>query len=642
MLRKSNQYYPTTTLDPISAQNQPYPSPNYYPYPPPTNTYCLNPTTLKSLKTLDINELQDVLGKGLQDQNSLVVGEKLEKERIFKEDNDIIEIKNSIQRAKLNKILAKQMYQNQMKRIQNIINDTRTDEQVLKDQNLEKDKQIEEEEKKRKERLKNKYLLQQQMKDREILRQESKKEYEKDKQDIENLINNIKREDQLAKEELDRKRNIARTYMENSYARKAEQKRKEKEDELLEKEKERKHQEELQKRADEFKGQKAKIQQQKDKIFNQLCEQEAKRQAEKDYWENVRNELYLEQGNKKLKMEEKAEKEKKERQKEEMMASALLHKKVKEENKLKELEQEKEFRKKYLKQIQEEEELDRLNLKKRKQKELELKMEVEKQWQQKLAQYQLQKEDELKNREKLKVQEKARKYIIEQEKQRLIKENEDLLKGYYPLGYQKALNSLIDANDNNNLNTINNDTKHDIIYNNIFGNSNPNRPSAYLNYGKIKNYVYDKSIQEVNHNINVTNYPMYNATANNNYDSYPSPEEYLKLMKQTGQKNFSYAGNTDTTGIPMRSQMPVYVNKALTRSISTGNGIQNKNNFLDIRSRRNLIKSNSNIYEEKMPQINNYRIQKVHDVGIDKNANIENNVTNKYKNKMQEKVAEAI
>ena len=644
MLRKPNQYYPTTTLDPISAQNQPYPSPKYYPYASPTNTYGLNPSTLKSLKTLDINDLQDVFGKGLQDQNSLVIGEKLEKERIFKEDNDIIEIKNSIHRAKLNKILAKQMYQNQMKRIQNIINDTRTDEQVLKDQNLEKDKQNEEEEKKRKERLKNKYLLQQQMRDREILRQESKKEYEKDKQDIENLINNIKREDQLAKEELERKRNIARTYMENSYARKAEQKRKEKEDELLEKEKERKHQEELQKREDEFKGQKAKIQQQKDLIFNQLCEQEAKRQAEKDYWENVRNELYLEQGNKKRKLEEQAEKDKKERQKEEMKASALLHQKIKEENKIKDKENEKVFRIKYLEKIKEEEELDRLNAQKRKQKELELKMEVEKQWQQKLAQYQLQKEAELKNREKLKVQEKARKYIIEQEKQRLIKENEDLLKGYYPLGYQKALNSLKkDVNDNKDYNTINNDTKHDIIYNNIFGNSNPNRPSAYLNYGKIKNYVYDKSIQEVNHKINATNYPMYNATANNNYDSYPTPEEYLKLMKQTGQKNFSYAGNTDTTGIPMRSQMPIYVNKALTRSISTGNGIQNnKNNYLDIRGRRNLIKSNSNIYDEKMPQINNYRIQKVNDVGIDKNANINNNVvTNKYGNRVEEKVPEA-
>ena len=73
---------------------------------------------------------------------------------------------------------------------------------------------------------------------------------------------------------------------------------------------------------------------------------------------------------------------------------------------------------------------------------------------------------------------------------------------------------------------------------------------------------------------------MYNATANNNYDSYPTPEEYLKLMKQTGQKNYSYAGNTDTKGIPMRSQMPVYVNKALSRSIS--NGFIQNNNFSNI------------------------------------------------------------
>ena len=240
MLRRPNPYYPKNKLDSIAAQNQPYPSPNYYPYPPPTNTYGLNPTTLKSLKTLDINDLQDVFGKGLQDQNSLIIGEKLEKERIFKEDNDISQIKQSIQRAKLNKILAKQMYQNQMKRIQNIVNDTRTEEQALKDQNLEQDRKNEEEEIKRKERLKNRYLILQQMKEKEILRQESKKEYEKDRKDIENIINNIKKEDQLAKEDLERKRKIARTYMENTYARKAEQKRKEKEDEILEKEKERK------------------------------------------------------------------------------------------------------------------------------------------------------------------------------------------------------------------------------------------------------------------------------------------------------------------------------------------------------------------------------------------------------------------
>ena len=631
MLRR-NPYYPKTTLDSISAQNQPYPSPNYYPYAPPSNTYGVNPSTLKSLKTLDINDLQDVFGKGFQEQNSLTVGGKLEKERMFQEDEEITEIKNSIQRAKLNKILAKQMYQNQMRRIENIINDTRTDEQVLKDRNIEESKKNNEEEKKRQERINNKLIIQQQMRDKEILRQESKKEYEKDRKDIENLINNIKKEDQLAKEELNRKRNIARSYMENTYAYKAEQKRKEKEDEIMEKEKERKYLEDMQKREDEFKGQKAKIQLQKDKIFNQLCEQEAQRQAEKDYWENVRNELYLEQGNKKRKMAEQAEKDKKERQKEEMKASALLHQKIKEENKIKEKENEKVFRIKYLEKIKEEEEIDRLNAQKRKQKELELKMEVEKQWQQKLAQYQLQKEAELKNREKLQIQQQAKKYIIEQEKQRLIKENEALLKGYYPLGYQRAMNSL-KKNINNNQNIPNIDTKHEIIMNNIFGNNNPNKTSDYPKFGNIKNYVYDKGIQEVNHKINVKNYPMYNATANNNYDSYPTPEEYLKLMKQTGQKNYSYAGNTDTTGIPMRSQMPVYVNKALSRSIS--NGFIQNNNFSNIGNRRNLTKSNSTILTGKeMPQLSKYRIQKVDDVGIDKNNN------NNYANKVEEKVAE--
>ena len=142
---KRNIYYPRQSLDTISAQNQPYPSPNYYPYPPPTNTYGLNPSTLTSLKTLDIDNLQDVFGKGFQDQHSFIVANKIENERIFNEDSDISDIKSSIQRAKLNKILSKQMYQNQMKRIQNIINDTRTDEEVLKNINKEQNKQNEEE-----------------------------------------------------------------------------------------------------------------------------------------------------------------------------------------------------------------------------------------------------------------------------------------------------------------------------------------------------------------------------------------------------------------------------------------------------------------------------------------------------------------
>ena len=87
------------------------------------------------------------------------------------------------------------------------------------------------------------------------------------------------------------------------------------------------------------------------------------------------------------------------------------------------------------------------------------------------------------------------------------------------------------------------------IYNNIFGNSNPNPPEAYPKYGNIKNYVYDKSIQEVNHNINMDNYYMYDAEKNNDYDSYPKPIQ-MKLMSRkkiqdnnrinSGKYNYNY------------------------------------------------------------------------------------------------------
>ena len=424
--------------------------------------------------------------------------------------------------------------------------------------------------------------------------------------------------------------------MENSYALKEEKKRKEKEDELLEKEKEKKYLEDMQKRENEFNNKKAKKQFEKDQIFNKLVEQEAQRQAEKDYWENIRNELHLEQENKRLKMAEKAEKDKKQKQKEEMIESALEQKKMKEENKKKELEQEEEFKKRYIEKIREEEELEKLNAQKRKQKELELRLEVEKQWQMKLKKYQKQKEEELKTIKNLKIKEQAKKYLIEQEKQRLIKENEALLKGYYPLGYQKAINSLKNVDDSHlvNNNIENNDTKHEIIMNNIFGNSNPNKSSAYPKFGNIKNFVYDKSIQDVHNKINIKNYPMYNATANNNYDSYPTPEEYIKMMQKSGQIKMAYAGNTDTTGIPMRGQMPVYGNRRLTKSTSyVGNIGSNNTNYSTLGNGRSLLKSSSTIYSQKndLSPLTKYKLENKNNIGM-----------NNYRISGQEKVAEAI
>ena len=41
------------------------------------------------------------------------------------------------------------------------------------------------------------------------------------------------------------------------------------------------------------------IEEEKNRIFEKLSQEQERKQAEKDYWENVRNELYIEEGDKK-------------------------------------------------------------------------------------------------------------------------------------------------------------------------------------------------------------------------------------------------------------------------------------------------------------------------------------------------------
>ena len=570
-------YYPKVQLDSIAAQNQPYPSSKYYPFPEPKNTFRLNPLVLPSLKNLDVDDLQDVFGKGIQDKRQSLLGEKIENEKMFNENDEIKEIRASIELAKLNKTRALQMQQNQMKRIQNLMKDTEADEEVLRNLKLEREKAKEEEERKKNERIKAKHLIQQQIKEKENLRKEAEKEYERDLNDIKNIMENIKREDLENLKEEERKKAIAREYMESAYAEKEERKRKEREEERLQKERERQHQMNVAKRENDYNDKKAQIQSEKDKIFAKLCEEEAKRQAERDYWENLRNELHFEQENKKAKMQELAEKEKLQRQKEDIINSAIKQMKLKEENKRKEKEMEEEFKRKLMEKFNNDEKLEMLNKQKRKEKEKEMKEEIERQWKLKLDQYQKQKDAELNDLLLKKKEEDRKRYLIEQEKKRLIKENEKLLQNYYPTGYQKAINSLKNIPP-----PIKDDKpKHDIIFNNIFGNSNPNKASVYPKYGKIKNFVYDKAIQDVHPNINMINYNMYNATANNDYDSYPTPEEYKKMMDRTGQLNYAYAGGGNTTGIPMRSQIPIFANDDLNKKWITGeaNKTQYNTNF---------------------------------------------------------------
>ena len=536
-----------------------------YPYPEPKSIHNLNPLCLKSLKNLDIDDLQDVFGKNIQEQRAYENGQRLQKEIIINDSDEIKELKDAIEHAKLNQILSRQMNQNLLLRKQKLIKEAEEEELVLKEIENEKRKNEEELEKKKIEFLKNREINLQQIRDKKLQQEQAEKEYERDKKLVDDIIKKMQEEDLAAKLEDQRKKEINKLFMQNAYKERDLIKQKEKENDKQQDEAIQKYHEQVALREKNVIQKKNDLQQKKDKIFNKLCEEEAKRKAEEDYWENVRSELHMEQDLKKTKLKEKEEQEKRQKMKDDVINSALKQMQFKEMKKKEEELNDEIYRKKLLEKYAQDEKLEKDRQEKQRQQLIDIQNAIKKQREEKYYQYQKQREKELNEFNKLKEEEDAKKYIIQQEKIRLLKENEELLKKYYPIGYYKVKDSL------KNIKKPSTSTRHDVIYNNIFGNSNPNKSTAYPKYTNVKNYVYDKSIQDIHPNINIINYPMYNATANNNYDTYPTPEEYKKMMDKVGQKNYAYAGGEFVKSVPFRGQMPAFIE---------GNKIKKNNNLM--------------------------------------------------------------
>ena len=607
-----------------SLKNIQYRSLANYPYPEPKDTYRLNPLCLQSLKNLDIDDLQDVFGKNIQQQRSYENGQRLQKEIIINDSDEIKELKDAIEHAKLNKVLSRQMNQNLILRKQKLIKEAEEEELVLKEIEDQKKKDEIEKEKKKIEFLKNREINLQQIREKKLQQEEAEKEYERDKKLVDDIVNKMIEEDIAVKKEDQRKKEINKLYMQNAYKERDIIKQKEAEKEKLQEEAIQKYHESVALREKHVAQKKNDLQKQKDKIFNKLCEEEAKRKAEQDYWDTVRSELHMEQDYKKTKLKEKEEEEKRQKMKDDVINSALKQMQFKEMKKKEEEANDAAFREKLMEKYAEDEKLEKEKQEKQRQQLIDIQNAIKKQREEKYFQYQKQREKELNEYNKYKQEQDAKKYIIEQEKIRLLKENEELLKKYYPIGYYKAKDSL------KNIQKPSTTTRHDVIYNNIFGNTNPNKSTSYPQYGKIKNYVYDINVQEVNPNINKINYPMYNATANNNYDSYPTPEEYKKMMEKNGQKNYAYAGGEYVEGVPFRSQRPVFLG-------SSGNKINNIKNSLKPLNDIGVSNIGMNTIGMKKPNTANYYRTEGNYVN-----NRNNQESSKNQNYYMERVPEAI
>jgi hypothetical protein len=215
--------------------------------------------------------------------------------------------------AQINQERSKQIYEKQTRKLQDIVKDAETDEYLEAKMKEDEDRLRERDMQRKMDNLRSKYILQQQMRDREKQKEESQAEYLRDKKQVDDIVRNLIQEDLSLMEENRRKKDVLRGTMHQAYEEKNQRILQHKEDERLQKEKERQYFEELARREREQQMKKAAVQEEKDRIFEKLTADAEKKQAEKDYWENVRNELYIEEQNRKDKIRELQEMEKKQR-----------------------------------------------------------------------------------------------------------------------------------------------------------------------------------------------------------------------------------------------------------------------------------------------------------------------------------------
>ena len=213
----------------------------------------------------------------------------------------------------MNKGRSHQIRERQVRRLNDLVKDAEIDELILEKLEMEQKAQNDKEIQQKMEKLNSKYVIQDQMKEKEKLKDESRQEYIRDKGLVDDAVQKIIQEDIETQREIHRKKEKNKKHMYEAYEDKERRKQDYLQNERNEREKERQYFEELARRDKELQLKKAAIKEEKDKIFDKLSAEENKRQADKEYWENVRNELYIEEMERREKIKELEEREKKQR-----------------------------------------------------------------------------------------------------------------------------------------------------------------------------------------------------------------------------------------------------------------------------------------------------------------------------------------
>ena len=240
----------------------------------------------------------------------------------------------------------------------------------------------------------NKREIQKQIDDANLLRQQAHDEYMKEKGQVDAVVQRMIEEDNEQARIMYQKKEQSQADMILSQNEKRALLKRQKEMDSYEDEMVRRYAQQQQARQDEIQAMKQEAEAIRDEIFKRLAAEEEQRAAEKMFQEQLRNDLYVQEGEEAAQMKEQAEAEKRVRVREELQAAREYQIRLKEERAQEELRMEEEFKRKLMEKFAEDDRLEQMNAQRRRMRELEHKREIERLWQEKLVIYQQQREAE--------------------------------------------------------------------------------------------------------------------------------------------------------------------------------------------------------------------------------------------------------
>jgi len=377
---------------------------------------------------------EEHLAEELSRRKAVQLRDDMEKRRICDGSEELRALKERLHMAKVNKERAQQLLEIGVRDKQDRLREQHIAEHMENErlEHIELEHKLNIEKNKQRERVKS--INQQQITMKESQRQEAMQEYIKEKDQVQELVDKIQKEDhdeQRARFDKQEETKAAlRQFMIEQKAKQEQMERDEKEEfQRIEK-----YAADKRAREEELARQKEEAEREKVRILNQMLGKMEAKNKEAEELELLRNDLHLEELEAESRRREEMQMRKKMEDKEEMKNAYVYQMKLKEEKLLKQREEEEVIREQLMKKFAEDDRIEQMNEHKRRMKVEAHKREAERLVALRREMYEKQRESEHHESAKLREEESKRQVVIEEERRRLIQEHAAELADFLPKG----------------------------------------------------------------------------------------------------------------------------------------------------------------------------------------------------------------